>query len=493
MIRHVALAVLVAVSLHSGDLDPAFGDHGKTVTNVGGGGGAGLKDATTLPNGAILVLADGSQGRDDEDLVVVRYRPNGTVDPTFGDRGFAVADIEHRYDLGTSVLVQPDGRIVAGGYSAQTLLDPERGQTEGYDFVLARFTAAGALDPAFGTAGVVRTHLADENVASSYTLLDDGGILLAGATYPRGQPSALTYVFVKYTANGTRDSSFGTDGVEPVPPGAVGTVLVLPGNAGFRTLGTRDGHLTETRFRADGTVEGSTDSGVPSRGAFVTLAGDRIVVLNETPDRTFDLLRLRLDGTVDETFRVWRMPTLYYTGIVVAADGRIVVESTGGKAGWEATRRLPDGRPDTEFGNANGTTTGQADQYNGTRSDRPLVQGDRVVLTGTTGLSQSNTPFPGQVTLLGFLGHTPRRRTASPSATETTSSSATPTASASATPSTGATSASASATATAGTAEGPGGTSRGNGSLVLVGVLAAVVAAGAGAGAWFLVRRARAA
>jgi len=68
-------------------------------------------------------------------------------------------------------VLQPDGKILAAMYG--------NGASHGY---VARFTAAGALDPTFGTGGVVET----DPMGATYalTLQDDGKIV---AVAPRGQ------------------------------------------------------------------------------------------------------------------------------------------------------------------------------------------------------------------------------------------------------------------------------------------------------------------
>src|SRR4051812_26571589 len=63
----------------------------------------------------------------------------GDLDPTFGSGGTLTTDLGG-YEWAGAVLVQPDGKIVAGGIS-------------GDRFALARYDADGGLDATFGSGG----------------------------------------------------------------------------------------------------------------------------------------------------------------------------------------------------------------------------------------------------------------------------------------------------------------------------------------------------
>src|ERR1700730_3318196 len=110
------LVVVTAVSAGSaaaattpGSLDPAFGNGGKGLTNLGVQGLP--SDAVLHSNGDIVV--SGSFG-------IVRYLPSGQLDHTFGRGGLAQTSFT---DFGfgpTGVAVQPDGKIVwVGDTTAQ--------------------------------------------------------------------------------------------------------------------------------------------------------------------------------------------------------------------------------------------------------------------------------------------------------------------------------------------------------------------------------------
>src|SRR5262249_52511129 len=84
---------------------------------------------------------------------MVKAQGSGALDPGFGGGGKVITEFGGTVagDWASSVVVQPDGKVVAAG------------QTNVYgttDFALARYYANGTLDPSFGTGGKVITDFA---------------------------------------------------------------------------------------------------------------------------------------------------------------------------------------------------------------------------------------------------------------------------------------------------------------------------------------------
>ena len=98
-----------------GDLDTSFGTGGIVKTDFGGDDFA--ENLTVQPDGRIVVV-----GRDTSatilDMAVVRYRDDGTLDTGFGAGGKVTADFHGKGEFGQDVAIQPDGKIVAAGYTA---------------------------------------------------------------------------------------------------------------------------------------------------------------------------------------------------------------------------------------------------------------------------------------------------------------------------------------------------------------------------------------
>ena len=104
--------------------------------------------------------------------------------------------------VGQAVAVQPDGKIVVAGSASIG------GQNE---LVVVRYLTTGALDPAFGSGGVVvDAALTPSDVGYYVALQTSGAIDVAGyQTSGTNNVAAL----VQYTPAGARDPSFGTNGL----------------------------------------------------------------------------------------------------------------------------------------------------------------------------------------------------------------------------------------------------------------------------------------
>lgn len=77
------------------------------------------------------------------DLLVARYRTDGTLDTDFDTDGINIVDYAGGDDEGHAVAIQSNGSIVVAGIT----------DAASFDFHLARFTSAGGLDGTFGTSG----------------------------------------------------------------------------------------------------------------------------------------------------------------------------------------------------------------------------------------------------------------------------------------------------------------------------------------------------
>ena len=125
----------------------------------------------------------------------------GNLDLAFGTRGKAITDIGGNTDIGQSVAVQSDGKIVVAGYSYVA-------GTTG-DFALVRYTTSGALDSSFGTGGQVITHIGNGCLGYSAAVQSDGKIVVAGYAWIGGYPDIA---LARYLPSGALDTTFGTGG-----------------------------------------------------------------------------------------------------------------------------------------------------------------------------------------------------------------------------------------------------------------------------------------
>jgi uncharacterized delta-60 repeat protein len=68
------------------------------------------------PDGKILVAGQAYNGLNTSDFALVRYNADGTLDTTFSDDGKVITPVGLANDLGYSVALQPDGKILVAGH-----------------------------------------------------------------------------------------------------------------------------------------------------------------------------------------------------------------------------------------------------------------------------------------------------------------------------------------------------------------------------------------
>jgi uncharacterized delta-60 repeat protein len=193
----------------NGSLDTSFGRGGIVRTRFSAGGSyayavALQADGKIIAGGTVFVDFS-TDDSSNTDFAMVRYRPNGTLDPTFGNGGGVITDFDGFNDDVQALLIQTDGKIVAVGDA--------KNPAHYYDFALARYLPGGALDTTFGAAGKVRTDFGASNldIAYSAALQSNGKIVAAGlATFNNGIEQ--DFAIARYNQNGTLDTNFSLDG-----------------------------------------------------------------------------------------------------------------------------------------------------------------------------------------------------------------------------------------------------------------------------------------
>jgi uncharacterized delta-60 repeat protein len=190
--------------LPDGRLDPGFGTGGKAVTNVAPTLGSSISGIALQSDGKIV--AAGPPGIE---YALARYDSQGRLDPSFGGDGIVTPPVFIYPGILYSVAVQPEGKIVAGGTAAPSGSDG--------DFALWRFLPDGSLDPQFGVGGRVWTDFSgineQDDQINSLALQEDGGIVAVGRTHINGDLfRSSDFAVARYTSDGQLDTSFGTGG-----------------------------------------------------------------------------------------------------------------------------------------------------------------------------------------------------------------------------------------------------------------------------------------
>jgi uncharacterized delta-60 repeat protein len=182
-----------------GDLDTTFGTGGRVTTDFSNNSDVG-RCVALQPDGKIILGGYARIGSNDN-FALARYNSNGSLDTTFGTNGRVTTDFSNNTDQGYSVALQPDGKIILGGF---TLVGSNR------NFGLARYYENGSLDTTFGTNGRVTTDFSNNtDQGYSVALQPDGKIILGGYAYIG---SNNNFALARYNSNGSLDTTFGTNG-----------------------------------------------------------------------------------------------------------------------------------------------------------------------------------------------------------------------------------------------------------------------------------------
>ncbi|MFN8642904.1 MAG: delta-60 repeat domain-containing protein [Candidatus Binatia bacterium] len=190
-----------------GDLDPTLRSGGVGYQNLASSQSR-INDVVLLPDGRFIAAGFRRRGRNN-DPALIRYQSNGTVDTSFGNGGVASVGFGNGSDYAEAVTRQSDGKLVVAGWSAS--LSPNR-------WALARFTADGIIDPTFGNGGTVMT-LLQSGGCEAYAVVQqaDGKLVAAGRASNGG---SYYLALVRYNADGSLDTTFGSGGIVVQPLGA---------------------------------------------------------------------------------------------------------------------------------------------------------------------------------------------------------------------------------------------------------------------------------
>ncbi len=242
--------IAVVRLLQNGRLDRSFGGDGKVVTPFFAH--AFAYDVAVQPDGKIVVAGDaGDAGRD---FAVLRYRPNGALDRSFGpdDDGKVTSEFGSAPSSIADVAIRPNGKILAVG----------RALPAGNVIALAQYTRAGAPDPQFGQDGRLTTALGDHSAGRALALQPDGRAVVAAY---REVGSNYDFALLRYLASGTLDGTFGTDGRVITPVGAgddLAEAVALQPNGRIVVSGSSEKtpstrNLAFTRHGTDGRLDPS--------------------------------------------------------------------------------------------------------------------------------------------------------------------------------------------------------------------------------------------
>lgn len=184
-----------------GSLDSSFGNQGKVQTDLSISDTANA--AALQQDGKILIAGSAYNRATGRNFALVRYNPNGSLDLSFGNQGKVMTDFAAASDEIAALAIQSDGRIIAAGFAANS--------ASGRDFALARYNADGALDTSFGSGGrVTLDYFASDDEAKAVAIDSSGRIVIAGSAF--NGATLADFAVARFTAEGKVDDAFGAGG-----------------------------------------------------------------------------------------------------------------------------------------------------------------------------------------------------------------------------------------------------------------------------------------
>jgi uncharacterized delta-60 repeat protein len=324
----------------------------------------------------------------------IAWAAAGQLDWSFGGDGKVTTSFGYQFQYLTSMVRQPDGKLIAGGSSYWEDLD----YNSHHNALLARYNRDGSLDKSFGTRGRVRI---EDTALSDLALLEDGRIVASGRVDGSGE-----LVLMRFNPDGTRDSGFGDgDGLVEVPGGAP---LEIQPDGKIILAYRGGGDLGVARFNPDGSPDlefgggdGVATANAREAGGFSSLAvtdlrysDGKITVVGTAyhyPEEFSVVARYNADGTLDKRLGgdgiVLDGETSGYDAAAVMDNGKIVaVGSAYNRAtrsvGFVVARYVADGTIDERFGGDGKVVTSMGKRSTSYINDLELQRDGKIVAAG---------------------------------------------------------------------------------------------------------------
>lgn len=314
---------------------------------------------------------------------VVRLKPNGSYDETFGkEGGFTSIDLSAgtrsiRTSIhGQRLAVQADGKIVGTAYA----YNQAQNMTE---LLVFRLTANGIPDSSFGTNSQVKILLGNtETYGDCITVLKNGKIAVGGRYFTG---TSFGQAIVRLLPSGVRDSSFNGNGAKGFRIGdtneSVKSIAEQPD--GKLVLGSScflgsNYDMVVARLNTNGDLDNSFNGVGWTWVPFginddlledIALQDDNKIVMagwtNIGSMQVWAIARLNANGAIDNTFDADGRNTVDFNGstlnhgysVVVQKDGKLVMSGethqTGANYEMALCRFKPNGSIDSTF-NVNG-------------------------------------------------------------------------------------------------------------------------------------------
>lgn len=374
-----------AAAAADGDPDTGFGSGGFAWLSTPEISYRVMPRVAVQADGRIVLCSATAAGYDIRDVIVARFNANGSRDLGFGSAGVIVVDIDGGgdEDACAALAVQPDGRILAAGWTRS----PDR-------MALVRLTPSGALDTTFGggSGRVALSFGAGSTLteAAGLALQSNGRIVVAGSY--QAASGGKVFAIARLLGDGSPDASFalsgrvsidfdggmaGDAGAHAVAIDTAGRIVVggyasVAGSIDFAVARLLPNGQLDGAFAGDGRATYGFDLVAGGYEAVRSLAlhGDRIVLAgsaNQIIGSDMAVMQVLADGSPDPSFGIngrTLVPFDLASGgsdfgevVLVQPDGKLLVAgsaevgSSSGNYLTAAIARLnADGSLDDRFG-----------------------------------------------------------------------------------------------------------------------------------------------
>lgn len=273
-----------------------------TVITFFGGDSRSCANALALTvDGKIIAAGSSHTDPDKTYFALARYNTDGSLDSSFNaqGKGSTAGTVRTTFggntddDQAFAVAIQPNGKIVAGGYSMLT---------GAKTFALARYNTDGSLDTTFFNPlyaryqGTVVTNFAageTDGMIRALIIQADGKIVAAGSSNSNSPRKEIShFALARYDNRGLLDPDFGGQGLARVPGTIISSFGAHEGASTINTLAlqsdgkivaggtlSRDGraYFALARYKSDGTVDPdfNDDDSYSPCGKVITWVGGR--------------------------------------------------------------------------------------------------------------------------------------------------------------------------------------------------------------------------
>jgi uncharacterized delta-60 repeat protein len=335
---------------NGGRLDPSFKSRGRIIlTDVGDGTFEAAYAMAVQPDGKIVAVGFSTPATGPgSDFALVRYESTGRIDRRFGDNGRVLTDFTGTgsTDQAFAVAIDSIGRIVVAGSSSNV----------GVDFAVARYNPDGTPDDTFNATGKVLTNFGRDDTATAVAIDSNDKIVVAGSSNAGG---TYDFAVVRYNVDGTLDTTFNGTGR------VLTDVGIASGDFGTAAVIQADGKIV---------VGGLSDaSGIPY---------------------DFSLVRYNPNGTLDLTFNTTGKVLTDFTGsgsydtlqaLAIQSDGKIVATGdsfANGRSNFAMARYTTTGILDGAF-NATGKVLTSFASGNASAQDVVIQSDGKIVAAGS--------------------------------------------------------------------------------------------------------------